>query len=138
MSTQDQPASSSNVTGTYGSEGLSRGIDEEQARHSLSQDSSLKPQGFRAGVGLENVARRTLGIILLLTTVVLWTTSNFLASVSYSRDFQSFRRLTFNSIYSQTTPTRSHTSLPTSIQHYLPFLWSRFFSELLPSMDSAK
>jgi len=28
------------------------------------------------------VARRTLGIILLLTTVFLWTVSNFLASVS--------------------------------------------------------
>lgn len=38
--------------------------------------------GFRAGVGLENIARRTLGIILLLVTVFLWTASNFLASVS--------------------------------------------------------
>jgi len=29
------------------------------------------------------VARRTLGIALLLLTVFLWTLSNFLASVSY-------------------------------------------------------
>ena len=45
--------------------------------------SGLKPQGFRAGVGLENIARRTLGIVLLLVTVFLWTASNFLASVSW-------------------------------------------------------
>jgi len=54
--------------------------------HTRRSDSSSRPsrgvRGFRAGVGLENVARRTLGIILLLVTVVLWTGSNFLASVS--------------------------------------------------------
>lgn len=44
--------------------------------------SGKKEHGFRASVGLENVARRTLGIIMLLTTVLLWTASNFLASVS--------------------------------------------------------
>jgi hypothetical protein len=31
--------------------------------------------------GVARVARRTLGILLLLVTVVLWTGSNFLASV---------------------------------------------------------
>lgn len=41
-----------------------------------------KNMGFRAGVGLENVARRTLGMVLLGVTVLLWTSSNFLASVS--------------------------------------------------------
>lgn len=54
--------------------------------HSRLSGSSCPPgrgvQGFRAGIGLNNVARRTLGIILLLVTVVLWTGSNFLASVS--------------------------------------------------------
>lgn len=54
--------------------------------HTRRSGSSCRPsrsvRGFRAGVGLENVARRTLGIILLLVTVVLWTGSNFLASVS--------------------------------------------------------
>src|ERR1700684_3088484 len=48
-----------------------------------SSRSALKPRGFRAGVGLQNVARRTLGILLLLVTVFLWTSSNFLASVGY-------------------------------------------------------
>jgi hypothetical protein len=46
-----------------------------------SRPASLKGRGFRAGVGLENVARRTLGILLLMVTVFLWTASNFLASV---------------------------------------------------------
>ncbi len=46
-----------------------------------SMPTSHKKGGFRAVVGLENVARRTLGIAMLLTTVFLWTTSNFLASV---------------------------------------------------------
>ncbi|KAJ5042925.1 uncharacterized protein L3040_004315 [Drepanopeziza brunnea f. sp. 'multigermtubi'] len=44
----------------------------------------LKPRGFRALVGLENMARRTLGIFLLLVTVILWTASNFLASYIFA------------------------------------------------------
>lgn len=44
--------------------------------------NTSKNMGFRAGVGLENVARRTLGMLLLGVTVFLWTSSNFLASVS--------------------------------------------------------
>jgi len=52
----------------------------------------LKPGGFKAGLGLQNVARRTLGIALLLVTVFLWTASNFLASYifadnSYSKPY---------------------------------------------------
>lgn len=47
--------------------------------HSLA--ASTKGQGFRANVGLQHVARRTLGIFLLMMTVFLWTASNFLASV---------------------------------------------------------
>ncbi|PMD58881.1 uncharacterized protein K444DRAFT_531113 [Hyaloscypha bicolor E] len=49
-----------------------------------SSRSALKPRGFRAGVGLQNVARRTLGILLLLVTVFLWTSSNFLASYIFA------------------------------------------------------
>lgn len=41
-------------------------------------DASSTTQGNGVGRGL---ARRTLGICLLLVVVVLWTTSNFLASV---------------------------------------------------------
>ncbi|ROV92890.1 hypothetical protein VSDG_06350 [Cytospora chrysosperma] len=40
--------------------------------------------GLRAQLGLAGVARRTLGISLLLVTVCLWTTSNFLASYIFS------------------------------------------------------
>jgi solute carrier family 35, member F5 len=38
--------------------------------------------GWRKQLTLGGVARRTLGISLLLLTVFLWTLSNFLASVS--------------------------------------------------------
>jgi hypothetical protein len=59
-----------------------RRSSERRDRPSMcSSRSALKPRGFRAGVGLQNVARRTLGIFLLLVTVFLWTSSNFLASV---------------------------------------------------------
>ncbi|UNI18703.1 hypothetical protein JDV02_004958 [Purpureocillium takamizusanense] len=40
--------------------------------------------GFRASIGLAGIARRTLGICLLLVTVFLWTLSNFLASFIFS------------------------------------------------------
>ena len=40
--------------------------------------------GLRARLGLGGVARRTLGITLLLFTVCLWTVSNFLASYIFS------------------------------------------------------
>ncbi|KIN04990.1 hypothetical protein OIDMADRAFT_39431 [Oidiodendron maius Zn] len=51
---------------------------------SSSRSASVNPGGFRAGVGLENVARRTLGIFLLSVTVFLWTASNFLASYIFA------------------------------------------------------
>ena len=58
-------------------------LSEQDERQSMaSSRSTLKHIGFRAGVGLEHVARRTIGIFLLLVTVFLWTASNFLASVS--------------------------------------------------------
>lgn len=55
-----------------------------------SAGTSIKNMGFRAGVGLENVARRTLGMVLLGVTVMLWTSSNFLASVSLLLSFQAW------------------------------------------------
>lgn len=44
---------------------------------------SLSPlrKGLLVRYGLGGIARRTLGICLLLVTVFLWTVSNFLASV---------------------------------------------------------
>ncbi|KAH7419013.1 hypothetical protein BKA64DRAFT_699061 [Cadophora sp. MPI-SDFR-AT-0126] len=54
-------------------------------RQSLASTAAgKKTQGFRAGVGLGNVARRTLGIFLLLVTVGLWTSSNFLTSYIFA------------------------------------------------------
>ncbi|OWO99277.1 hypothetical protein B2J93_1165 [Marssonina coronariae] len=53
-------------------------------RDGASAPSGKNSRGFRAGVGMENIARRTLGILLLLVTVVLWTTSNFLASYIFA------------------------------------------------------
>lgn len=47
----------------------------------LPSEPPQKHRGFRADIGLESLARRTLGIILLFITVFLWTASNFLASV---------------------------------------------------------
>ncbi|KAI0015507.1 hypothetical protein F4780DRAFT_763681 [Xylariomycetidae sp. FL0641] len=47
-----------------------------------SRSSSSSSTGRKAGAW--NVARRTLGIGLLLVTVFLWTTSNFLASYIFS------------------------------------------------------
>jgi solute carrier family 35, member F5 len=44
--------------------------------------SAAKSKGFRAYIGLETVARRTLGIVLLFITVLLFTASSFLGSVS--------------------------------------------------------
>lgn len=52
------------------------------ARSASRARSNTASSGLRARLGLMGVARRTLGIVLLLVTVFLWTLSNFLASVS--------------------------------------------------------
>ncbi|KZL82954.1 vacuolar membrane protein [Colletotrichum incanum] len=46
--------------------------------------STVRSSGWQAKMGLGGVARRTLGISLLLVTVLLWTISNFLASYIFS------------------------------------------------------
>ena len=58
--------------------GASQGITPAPYPGTAPGDGPLPmPRSHFAGVG-----RHTLGIILLLTTVFLWTASNFLASVS--------------------------------------------------------
>ncbi|PNP42017.1 hypothetical protein TGAMA5MH_06196 [Trichoderma gamsii] len=55
--------------------------------HATASGHSQMPSpavGFRERLGLGGVARRTLGICFLLTTVFLWTLSNFLASFIFS------------------------------------------------------
>jgi solute carrier family 35, member F5 len=59
--------------------------DAQFLASSMSRSSSPSPSGasLRSKFGMLGVARRTLGIFLLLVTVFLWTVSNFLASVSF-------------------------------------------------------
>lgn len=47
----------------------------------------LLKKGILAKYGLDGLARRTIGICLLLVVVFLWTISNFLASVSPHHNF---------------------------------------------------
>jgi solute carrier family 35 protein F5 len=59
------------------------GIDMGASRGSIrSAGTNGSKTSWRGKFGLLGMARRTLGIILLLLTVFLWTVSNFLASVS--------------------------------------------------------
>ena len=62
--------------------------DSEATRRSTDSSRSLKSDHGRNELRqtpVRNAWRHTIGIILLLATVVLWTASNFLASVSCSR-----------------------------------------------------
>ncbi|CZR57384.1 related to integral membrane protein [Phialocephala subalpina] len=54
-----------------------RRSSENYERHLSSLLSSSKPNGFRASAGLENIARRTLGITLLLTTVFIFADNTY-------------------------------------------------------------
>ncbi|TVY54284.1 putative vacuolar membrane protein [Lachnellula cervina] len=67
-------------------------ISRQRLSLSSQRSSQLKPGGFKASLGLQNIGRRALGICLLLVTVFLWTASNFLASYifadnSYSKPY---------------------------------------------------
>jgi len=110
--------------------------------HTRRSGSSCRPgrgvRRFRAGIRLGNVARRTLGIILLLVTVVLWTGSNFLASVSDPHVYYYLLTNSNFSPFSRTTPTQSRTSSLTSIHHFLQYHYSRYFSESLTNMATAR
>ncbi|KAL2266372.1 hypothetical protein VTJ83DRAFT_5724 [Remersonia thermophila] len=55
-----------------------------ESRISGAASSSRGSQNLREQLGLGGVARRTLGIVLLLIVVFLWTLSNFLASEIFS------------------------------------------------------
>ena len=59
-------------------------VSQNSKRSQSSSRSQLRPlqMPLLAKASFAGVARHTLGIILLLTTVVLWTASSFLASVS--------------------------------------------------------
>lgn len=121
MALGDQPTPSLGVADTYEAEHFSDRASEEYLQHSVPEESNPKASGFRASTGLHNVARRTLGIILLLITVILWTVSNFLASVSGSDRLQRLCRLIAFSISSPITHIQNHTLSHTSTQHFLQF-----------------
>lgn len=126
MVSQDQPAPSPGAVDTYETEHFSDRASEDRAsedhsQRSLPEEPNPKVSGFRASTGLQNVARRTLGITLLLITVILWTVSNFLASVSDSVKLQKIRPLIVSSTYSRITHIQSHTLSPISTRLFLPF-----------------
>lgn len=64
----------------------SRSVELLARGTSQLSSTSANSSSLRAKLGLLGVARRTLGIILLLFTVFLWTISNFLASYIFSDD----------------------------------------------------
>jgi solute carrier family 35 protein F5 len=61
---------------------LSAPSSHHARRSGSSIRSAAKREGLRAHIGLETVSRRTLGIVLLIITVLLFTASSFLGSVS--------------------------------------------------------
>ena len=64
------------------SSGRSRSPDTgRKSSESLRLDSRRAVSETIAKAPMKKLARHTVGIILLLVTVVLWTASNFLASV---------------------------------------------------------
>ncbi|KAH8908836.1 hypothetical protein BR93DRAFT_976940 [Coniochaeta sp. PMI_546] len=68
---------------THSERGIDMGASVTSSLRSMGTAAS-KGSSLRAKFGLMGVARRTLGIILLLVTVFLWTASNFLASYIFS------------------------------------------------------
>jgi hypothetical protein len=57
-----------------------RSSEDTVVRHPSSRTPPASPN--KMGVEIGGIARRTVGIFLLLIVVFLWTASNFLASVS--------------------------------------------------------
>lgn len=62
----------------------SGGAASSQSHHHHQKGGAGGIHALKARLGLGGLARRTLGITLLLVTVCLWTTSNFLASYIFS------------------------------------------------------
>lgn len=85
---------------------------------------TLKTSTFWTKLGLGGVTRRTLGICLLLITVLLWTLSNFLASVGLVRDC--------TSLLGQNGPLRLTAKFRFSLVHILgPHLRQAILPRLL-------
>lgn len=83
----------------------------------------LKNGGLLANLGLGGVARRTIGMCLLLLVVFLWTLSNFLASVrKHGKEPSVPNLMSFSSSSFPTIPTTNPSSSSTSTHPCLPFL----------------
>ncbi|KAH8891356.1 hypothetical protein GQ53DRAFT_649173 [Thozetella sp. PMI_491] len=80
----DDPQSPSTRRRSQSITNLLQAVRSGGRRMSLSHVSSRSATTIRAKLGLMGVARRTLGISLLMVTVFLWTASNFLASYIFS------------------------------------------------------
>ena len=85
MPAQELPATASPADPFTSDEASLSAPSNHSQRSESSIPSATKSKGFRAQIGFETVARRTLGIVLLSTTVLLFTASSFLASVSSPR-----------------------------------------------------
>lgn len=82
-----------------------------------------KSGGLLANLGLGGVARRTIGMCLLLVVVFLWTLSNFLASVrKHGKETVDANLTHFSSSSFPTIPTINPSSSSTSTLPCLPFL----------------
>lgn len=75
---------SSHTAQTYLSNSITSLRSAGAAPHTTNNTSTTGIHTITARLGLQGVARRTLGITLLLVTVFLWTLSNFLASYIFS------------------------------------------------------
>ncbi|KAJ2906627.1 vacuolar membrane protein [Zalerion maritima] len=63
-----------------------RSLSPSPSEQRSGMNGKKAPGGIMSKLGLGGVARRTLGITLLMFTVFLWTASNFLASSIFSGD----------------------------------------------------
>ncbi|KAI9801537.1 MAG: hypothetical protein M1825_003216 [Sarcosagium campestre] len=77
-----QPAGAPSIDAAYERVRRSGDVSSPSTLSLLSDQSGGIQEGVRTNVG--GFARRTLGLILLLVTVVLWTSSNFLASYMFA------------------------------------------------------
>ena len=124
MASQEIPSAALSPPNCHESEPLS---EHELCRSLSLETSSSRPKslGFRANLGLDTMARRTLGIIMLMITVFLWTSSNFLASVrTTSTAFST--QTNHLSISLPIIPTPSHSSSPISMRPFSLCLCLRY------------
>lgn len=110
--------------------------ERQPLTRSRSHNSSSTSNPSRT-LSLVKLARHTLGIIFLLVTILLFTTSNFLASVSYQQRL--YHTTDCFRIYLQITHIPNHILSLTSILLFFPsfssFLLSGGYGTSVVSFD---